>query len=232
MQVFEIKLKVFLLKDIDAKDAQKVVAAFVDRVLSKNKKLLEFHEKNMFKNYCFNAPYPLEKDKVYKNGKIYTIVFRTIDKKLAQLFNGRMVNEYDNEIKALTAEIKIIPKRQIERIYSITPMVIKNDSGYWKNEISFQEFEKRFRENLIKKYNQIMNTKIDEDFQLYTNIQFNNKTPIPTAYKNITILGDKVTLYIADNNTAQDIAYMCLGTAIGTMNARGYGFVNYQYLKN
>ena len=231
MKVFEIKLKVFLLKDIEAKDAQKVVSAFVDRVLANNDDLLEFHEANKFKNYCFNAPYPIEPDKIYKEGKIYTIIFRTIDSKLANLFNGKMVNAYDNEIKALTAEIKIIPQRQIERIYSITPMIIKNDSGYWKNEISINEFEKRFRENLIKKYNNILNTKIDEDFQLYTNIEFNNKAPIPTRYKNITWLGDKVTLYVAENSMAQDIAYMSLGTGIGAMNPRGYGFVNYQYLK-
>ena len=85
-------------------------------------------------------------------------------------------------------------------------------------------------ENLIKKYNYFMNSKINENFQLYDSISFKNNRPIPSNYKNVTLLGDKISLNISQEALAQEIAYMSLGTGVLEMNARGYGFVNYRWL--
>ena len=92
------------------------------------------------------------------------------------------------------------------------------------------DFEKRLKENLIKKYNNLSDEKLDEDFELYTGLEFKNRKPIANEYKGIKLLGDKVSLNISENKTAQDLAYMCLGTGLLEMNARGYGFCNYRWL--
>jgi CRISPR-associated endoribonuclease Cas6 len=230
MRVFEIKVKLFILKDIKLEEVQSKISAFIDMGLSKNSDYLEFHKENSFKNYCFDSLYPIEVDKLYKATKIYTLTIRTINDKLADFFYRRIANEYDSNIKGLTAEIRIIPKKHFEKIYSITPMLIKNDCGYWKGKITLDEFERRLKENLIKKYNSIANEKIDEDFQLYTSIEFKNRKPISTSYKEIKLLGDKISINISDDRRAQDLAYMSLGTGIAEMNPRGYGFVNYRWL--
>lgn len=107
---------------------------------------------------------------------------------------------------------------------------MKDKNGYWKGNLSLQEYEKRIIENLIKKYNYFMNSKINENFQLYDSISFKNKRPIPSNYKNVTLLGDKISLNISQEALAQEIAYMSLGTGVLEMNARGYGFVNYRWL--
>jgi len=230
MKVFQIKLKVFILKDMDIDDSQGIISAFIDSGLIKDKEFLKLHESNKFKGYCFDAPYPLEEDKVYKKDKIYTLTIRTIDKGLADFFANKLVNEFNANIKGLTSEVRILPKKHIEKLYSITPAVMKNEDGYWKNKIKLDEFEKRLKVNLIKKYNSITNSKIDEDFQLYSTIEFKNRKPISIKYKNIKLLGDKISLNIAENETAQELAYMSLGTGVFEMNARGYGFVNYRWL--
>lgn len=230
MNVFQIKLKIFVLKDMPIEYSQSIISSFIDSGLTKDKELLEFHQINKFKGYCFDAPYPLEEDKVYKKDKIYTLTIRTIDKNLAEFFANKLVNEFNENIKGLTSEIRILPKKHIEKLYSITAAVMKNEEGYWKNKIKLDEFERRLKENLIKKYNSTMNIKMDEDFQLYTSIEFKNKKPIATKYKDIKLLGDKISLNIAENETAQKLAYMSLGTGIFEMNARGYGFVNYRWL--
>ena len=230
MNVFQIKLKIFILKNIPIEDSQEIVSAFIDGGLSKDNRLLELHESNKFKGYCFDAPYPLEEDKIYKKDKIYTLTIRTIDKELADFFANKLVNEFNANIKGLTSEVRILPKKHIEKLYSITPAVMKNEDGYWKNKIKLDEFEKRLKVNLIKKYNSIANSKIDEDFQLYSTIEFKNRKPISIKYKNIKLLGDKISLNITENETAQELAYMSLGTGIFEMNARGYGFVNYKWL--
>ncbi|WP_026889576.1 CRISPR-associated endoribonuclease Cas6 [Clostridium beijerinckii] len=230
MNVFQVKLKIFILKDMPIEDSQVIISGFIDSGLSKDSKLLELHESNKFKGYCFDAPYPLEKDKVYKKDKIYTVTIRTISKGLAEFFANELVNDFNSNIKGLTSEIRILPKKHIEKLYSITPAVIKNDDGYWKNKLKLNEYERRLKENLIKKYNSIMEIKIDENFQFYTTIEFKNNKPIATNYKSIKLLGDKISLNIAENETAQKLAYLSLGTGIFEMNARGYGFMNYRWL--
>ena len=230
MTVYEVKLKVFLLENIQLEDIHSRITKFIDGAMSKDKELLEIHNRNNFKNYCFDSMYPMEVDKVYKKGNIYTLTIRTINAKLAEFFLKTLVNEYNETMKGLTIEIRILPKKHIAKIYSLTPVIIKNDFGYWKGNLSLEEFERRIKENLIKKYNSINETKIDEDMELYTGIELKNKKPIGTNYKNIKLLGDKISINISDESIAQELAYMSLGTGLGEMNSRGYGFCNYRWL--
>ncbi|KAJ49992.1 CRISPR-associated endoribonuclease Cas6 [Clostridium tetanomorphum] len=230
MKVFEISISVFLIKDIDSKDSFEKIAQFIDSGLAKKTELLELHNSNTYKNYCFCSFYPIQQDRVYKCGNIYTIRIRTIDHKLAKFFNEELVNHYNQDIKALTSTIRILPRKYIDKIYSITPLILKTNEGYWKNNISLSEFERRLKENMVKKYNLFMNTKIDEDFQLYTSIEFKNKKPVAINYKGKTILGDKLTIHISDDRMAQELAYMSLGTGALEMNARGAGYMNAKWL--
>lgn len=230
MQVYEIKLKVYTLIDINVEDAQNEVCKLIDSALIKNTDFLEFHKKNEFKNYCFDSLYPIEESKIYQKDKIYSVKVRTINRRLAKYLNDNLSKEYSDKLKSLTTEIRIVPKKIIEKIYSITPVILKDSSGYWKENLRLDDFERRLKENLIKKYNQINETKVDENFDLYTSIEFKNKKPCKIKYKNINLLGDKISLNISDNKTAQNIAYMSLGTGILEFNSRGGGFVNFRWL--
>lgn len=230
MNIFQIKLKVFLLKDIKVEDSQEIISGFIDKGMSRDHMFLEFHESNKFKGYCFDAPYPIEESKIYKKGNIYTLTIRTIDNNLADFFANKLVNEFNDDLKGLTSEIRILPKKHIEKLYSITPVIMKNSEGYWKGKIDLEEFERRLKVNLIKKYNSVTGSKIDENFELYSTIEFKNKKPIGAKYKNVKLLGDKISLNVSENENAQKLAYMSLGTGIFEMNARGFGFVNYRWL--
>ena len=44
------------------------------------------HEENVYKNYCYDLLCPVEKDKIYKRGKIYTLTIRTVLKDM-QIFS-------------------------------------------------------------------------------------------------------------------------------------------------
>lgn len=230
MNVYKIKLKLFLLKDVKISNIQTEVCRVIDFCLGGSKKWIEFHKKNEFKNYCFDSLYPLAEDKIYKKEKVYTLTIRTIDKDLADYFNENLHNMSSNAIKCLTSQIRIIPKKHIEKIYSITPLIIKSENGYWRDNLNIREFEERIKVNLIKKYNLINNTKIDENFDFYNSIEFKNKKPCAINYKDIKLLGDKISLNICDDEISQELAYMSLGTGIGEMNSRGIGMVNFRYL--
>jgi len=194
---------VYLLKSINVEEAQQKIAELIDKSLAKNGEFLDLHNKNIFKNYCFNSFYPIDKSGIYKADNVYTVKLRTISKELGQYLNNVLSNEYTDYIKGLVTDIRIIPKKHIEKVYSITPLILKNDDGYWKNSLSFEEFEKRIKENLIKKYIDTFN---HNDEELYSQ------------------------RIISDDIRAQELAYMALGTGIGEMNARGQGFVNFRWL--
>lgn len=230
MKVYELKLKVYLCKSIEDQNILKTIAELIDKSFLKDEKLSIEHKQNSYKNYVFNGLYPIEVSKVYKAGSIYTTVIRTVDDNLAEHFSKVLVNEYTDSLKALAVEKKIIPRKHIDKIYSITPAVAKFAEGYWRTNETLESFERRLRENIIKKYNSYFNTKLSEDFELFTFIKFENQKPIATNYKNIKILGDKLTLNVAENKNAQDLIYFALGTGILEMNSRGYGFINFKSL--
>lgn len=234
MEVYEIRLKLYMLQDVAARQIQTKVTALLDQGFVFNEELLRIHEANQYKNYVYNNPWPLESDKIYRAGKIYTLIIRTIDPNLAKYFHEVCPNQYTREIKALTAEIRILPKKIIGTLYSLTPIILKNynkeSRGYWRTHMSMQEFEERLKVNLIKKWNAFTNDKMDENFQLYTLIEFLNEAPIAVEYKNIRLLGDKIRIQVSDNVSAQRLAHFALGVGAGESNSRGFGFLNYRWL--
>ncbi|EQB88076.1 CRISPR-associated endoribonuclease Cas6 [Clostridium punense] len=230
LNVLELNLKVYVLKNIRSNEALAKIAELIDKSLARESDFLEFHNKNMFKGYCFNSLFPLEDNGVYKNGRVYNIKIRTINRELAQHFKKYLCDEKTECLKSLTIEEKTLPQKHIEKIYSITPCVIKTDMGYWRGNLSLADYENRIKSNLIKKYNQFLQTELEEKFPVYNFISFDNKKPVSTVVKNVELLGDKVTLVISDDEESQKLAYLALGTGIGESNSRGFGFVNFRCL--
>lgn len=230
MKVYEINVKLYLVKNIMMKDISELLAKIIDNTLGKNKKFLAFHNKNCYKNYSFNSLYPLEQDKIYKADQIYNFQIRTLDLELAEFLLEELVKTFTDDVKVLKTDIKIMKNYHLEKIYSITPLIIKDDKGYWKNNISIEEYERRLKSNLFKKYKDLSGEQIEEDIPIFTAIEFKNRKPVAFDYKDIRLLGDKISLIIADDELSQKIAYMALGTGLGEMSARGAGFVNFRYL--
>lgn len=62
-------------------------------------------------------------------------------------------------------------------------------------------------------------------------IKVDNKFPISCPYKNIHLLGDKITIILEDNEMSQNLGYFLLGAGLGELNNRRFGMLNYQYSK-
>ena len=132
-------------------------------------------------------------------------------------------------MKGLTVENRIIPHKMISEIYTLSPVIMKSDEGYWRSYMSLDEYEERLFSNLVKKYNSFTGEQIEEDFPLYTNITFLNRHPISCKYKRINLLGDKLSLQIADDEKSQKLAYFILGVGLCELNSRGAGFCNFRW---
>lgn len=229
-KTYAIRIKLYMLEDIGAEDIQTRVAEFIDSGLVAQEELAALHKENCFKYYCFDQPYPLEKDKVYRKDKIYTLTIRTTDQRLAKYFLDDLPNTYTIRLKGLTAQLRILPRKHIDVIYTLTPAILKCPSGYWKDEMNLEQYEERLKVNLIKKWNAFHGEKLEENFEFSKGIEFLNNGPIGCKYKGIRLLGDKIQVHIEDNKMAQELAYFALGTGVLENNARGSGFVNYRWL--
>lgn len=229
MNIYELKIKVYLLKDIKIDEVQGYLAYFIDSVLIRDNNFLGIHEANAYKYYTFDSLYPLAKEGIYQKDNTYVFRIRTLDYQLAQYLYDTLAKNRTKEFQGLTSDVKIIKPKLIKKIYTLTPVILKTDQGYWKNTLKIEEFENRLKINLIKKYKEITGEIMDENFQLYHQINFKNKMPVSRKYKDIKLLGDMIELEIAENENAQKLAFLAIGSGLLEMNARGFGFVNYIY---
>lgn len=230
MLVFEYQCKIRFLKSIEHKVIAEKISYFLDSALAKEKSFLKFHESRDYKYYVMDAPWPIEKDGIYKEGNIYTLRIRTVKQELAEYFSEHLYSHSSKELLGVGGDLRIIPKRQIEELYSVTPVVMKADYGYWRGHISVTQFEENLKVNLIKKYKKFTGQNINEDVLLYDVIKFNNRMPIKIPYKNINLLGDKISIRISNDPLAQELAYFALGVGLLENNSRSCGFMNYKYL--
>lgn len=228
--VTEIFIKVYCLQDINKKEVSTQLSKLIDCCLMENEATRSFHLSSAYKHYSFGGLKPIEMDGIYKRGNIYTFNMRTLDMSLVRLFKANLAKQYTKYLKVLTVEDVEIKARPVDKIYTLTPVILKFDTGYWRSSYSESVFEKRIRENMIKKYNHLHHANLNEDFELFNYIKFDNRKPVAFHYKQITLLGDKVTLGISSNETAQEIARLAIGSGLGEVNARGAGFVGYKYL--
>ena len=211
MKVYEMKLKIKLKKDIFLKDVATHITRFMDMNLSNNTEMYNYHSSKIYKEYSFDSLFPIEEDKIY----------------------------YENK------DISDVEKKLIEKLYNITPILMKTDEGYWQYSMTFEDFEKRLKINCLKKYLYFTQKNGDlevdkellkklgedksDDIDLFTNIKFINKKPITIIYKGRKLVGDKIELQVANNERAQDIAYMLLGMGLLENCTRGCGFLGFKF---
>lgn len=233
MTVYEMTIRIYISKSIKVSEMQSEIAHFIDSYLEKDQEFTKFHEDRAPKCYTFDLPYPLEKGmREYKGDNIYQFRIRTLNEEfLSYCLNG-IADHRTDQVKGLVRTVKTIPHRQISSVYSLTPIVLSDAGGrgYWRDVMSFAQFEEMLKKSVIHQYEVHTGEKVDSDFSLYDQIELKNKCAIGVPYKGITLLGDKVTMQVSDNDMAQKIVYYLLGSGMGTRGSRGMGFLGYRFL--
>ena len=67
-------------------------------------------------------------------------------------------------MKGLTVENRIIPHKMISEIYTLSPVIMKSDEGYWRSYMSLDEYEERLFSNIVKKYNSLQESRLKKIF--------------------------------------------------------------------
>lgn len=229
MKVYEMKIKVYLKKDLKIDEVQYELYKLISSYLSRDEKMLKLHNSKGYKPYCYDWLYPIEKN-IYKKGNNYNFRIRSIDEELINYFLNGFEDFINDTFKNLTLEIREIRKEFIDKLYTLTPVVIKNDTGYWVDNLSLEQYEKRLNDNIQKKYIYFNKDKIIECKKFYKSIIKLNDNPISVKYKNIKLLGDKMEMVVNEDTISQELAYLSLGVTFSEMNSSGFGFLGYKYL--
>lgn len=231
--VYEITIRIYLNESIKVSNIQAEIVKFVDSYLRNDKKFAEYHEEKVPKCYTMDLLYPIEKGRFeYKGDNVYQFRVRTVSEELASYLLSGIADHKTDKIKGLARTVKIIPHRHISSVYTLTPAIlIDADSRcYWRDCMSFSSFEEMLKKSMIHQYETYTGEQIDPDCPLYDQIELKNKGPIGVPYKGITLLGDKLSLQVSDDETSQKVMYYLLGSSLGTKGSRGFGFLGYRFL--
>lgn len=228
LKVYELTMKTFLLRDLNNQEAQGQLAKLLVEYLSKDEKFLALHKSKEYKPYCFDSLYPIKK--FYPKEHIYQFRIRSINPSLVNYLLNSFANFQNTTFKNLTIDAKVIANSPLDKVFTLTPVLIKNNQGYWKDHMSTDTFERRIQENLFKKYKYFVREDILED-TFYQNIRFLNNAPIGMPLKGKVLLGDKIELTLHLNDMSQKLAYLALGTTFSENNSYGCGFLGYKYLR-
>lgn len=230
MLVYEITIKTFMLRDVAVSLMYRELTKYIDSYLAQDDHFCEFHRMRRIKGYTFDLPSKIEKGmKAYKSDQIYQFRIRTVDQELLSYLMDGIADHRTDAIKGLTRTVKQIPHKPIATVFTLTPMVLKNDNGYWRDCMSFEEFEQELTASLIHQYEMYTGEKIEDGLSLYDQIELKSKCAIGVPYKGITLLGDKLSMQVSDDKNAQKVMYFALANSVGTMGARGCGFLGYRF---
>lgn len=230
---YEITVRIYLSESIKSSNIQAEIVKFVDTYLGNEKKFAEYHEEKTPKCYTMDLLYPIERGGgEYEGGNLYQFRIRTVSEELASYLLSGIADHKTDQMKGLARTVKTIPHRHISSVYTLTPIVLidSEERGYWRDCMSFPAFEEMLKKSIVHQYEMFTGEQVDQDCPLYDQIELKNKGPIGVPYKGITLLCDKVSLQVSDNETAQKVFYYLLGSGIGTKGSRGFGFLGYRFL--
>jgi len=228
IKIYQVECKVYLVKDITYGEMQAVLAGFVDQVIARQEKWLQFHNQNCFKNYVFSGFKKVAASGIYQEGSLNTFFVRCVDWELANYFQRELAIGSTQKIRGLACQLRELNPRMIQKLYLITPAIAKFEDGYWRRKHTLEEYQTRIMVNAIKKYNGITQDKMEEPVSLFYNFKLLNRVPIKVKYKEIYLLGDKFELVVTEEEKAQQLAKVILAAGALECNARGFGFANYK----
>lgn len=98
IKVYELKIKLYTLKDIPVDDMLSIESDYIDSALALSDEWLTYHENTGYKMYTYNGLYPLERSGIYKKDSIYTMTIRTVKYELASYMSKVLANHYTETV--------------------------------------------------------------------------------------------------------------------------------------
>ncbi|MCX7921558.1 MAG: CRISPR-associated endoribonuclease Cas6 [Clostridia bacterium] len=226
MQYYELTATVILTRDIHYTDAGEVIGQTINKTMLQDSELIELHSKSDFKHYVFNSFYPVEKDGVYREGRIYIYKIRSLNQDFIKKMKELLPNTKADIYKVVAVQRKTINRPQISNIYTLTPVVVTREDGKnWVSDDGVGFLKQRLQANLEKKYKAFYNEEVCPLKDIFTGIEVLNRKPIAINFKGSKFLGSKLKLWFNKDSDSQKLAFVAMACGLGEKNTSvGAGF--------
>lgn len=225
MQFLELTVTVMLKRNIHYFDSGYIIGKNINKSMLLDEELKQIHHKKEYKNYVFNNFYPLEKEKIYIKDRLYVFKIRGLSYDFINKMSKCLSMLKSDDFKVVSICEKEIKQKYIKELYTMTPLIVTIDSKPWLQDDDLDVFKRRLEDNLEKKYKSFFNEEINVRDKFIKDIKFKNIKPMHFNYKDIKLIGNKVSIEVQDNEEAQKAAFLARATGLGEKNsAVGAGF--------
>lgn len=150
VKYFEMIVTTHLKESIPFESAGTVLGDLINKTMLKSPDNKALHESKGFKHYCFGSLFPIEKDKVYKSGNVYTFKIRSLNMNFIEGIRRNIKSVVNEKFNILAVEVTSRNQRYISDIYTLTPVVVTmEDNKNWTMESDFLVVKERLKANAI-----------------------------------------------------------------------------------
>ncbi len=226
MKYYELTATAYLKEDIAFDHAGQEIGSILNKAMLNVPEMKELHKKNIFKNYCFGSFFPIEKDKVYKKGSVYTFKIRSLSRNFATCVKKYIKSVQDTSMTILAVEASEKSHRYVSNVYSVTPVVVTLDENKrWTKDEDFSLVFDKLITNLKKKYNSFYEADLEVNNAAISRIELMNRKPMIVNYKNVRLLGNKFKIWFNEDEVSQKLAFIAMTCGLGEKNSSaGAGF--------
>jgi CRISPR-associated endoribonuclease Cas6 len=219
MKYYEMKVTIFLKKDIRFTKSSEVIGKNISSVMLKSKKLMEYHKKRIYK-YVFDNFFPIEKNGVYMSNRVYVFNIRSFNENFIFNIKECMQDYESNDLKIISLDVREFIRKHINFIETITPAIVTIDSKPWLSNNDILLLVKRLHANAEKKYKFFFQEEIGqiEDYFI-EKLKILNRKPTLYEYKDIKLLANKFRFKVNEDEKSQKLAFTILGAGLAEKNS-------------
>lgn len=232
MQYFELRCTAYLKTEIEFERSFEAISKHISFSIMRGD-LQEVHESKGYKHFVFGGFMPLEKDKIYHQGKIYTFTIRSLDETFLDTLGYALKHNMDNpDFLIVETAKKTVHQFFISELYSATPVIVTvARNQYWTMERSgdILKLQKQLHDNLEKKYQSFYGEELKATQNFIQLLEIKNRVPqnikIHKEGKAIRFFGNKFKIVPNEDELSQKLAFVALACGLGEKGSYGGGFV-------
>ena len=233
VNTYEIRTKVYVLKDLLLQDSIEQVANLCDLALVKDKKMEILHNEKTIKPYVVGNIYNCGSEiNIIKTGDVVEFIVRTISEEIRDILIKYLPNVNNSYFKAIISECSVIDRMNYNIVRTITPINTNFDNKYWRDaDVREEELIVEIINNLSRKFSLFTGIYLGQFnaetiYTLIESYRFIKDFPVYTKYKGIKLKGDLIEFKVQNNRVAQELFYLGLGCGLGLKCGRGFGCIN------
>lgn len=211
----ELKIVIEPYTDVDSINSYETISKFLSHSMLQDETLKSYHINKSIKGYVWDSPYPQEKDKIYRAGRVYLFHLRSLDLEFILKMKKCLEMSHDTIFKVLSCQMTSFQYQPISQLKSLSPIICTIEKGrYWVKEDGLQLLMDRLNVCALKKYRQYIGDIEEQPGGFIESISLLNKVPIKIPYKSTSLIGNKVLITCKNDDYSQKLAFAVLGAGL------------------